>query len=170
MATTWPTIISNLASCDPMSNSCTILMSESKVITHDNFKGPFKIKDWKCQSQSWISKSTRARFILPPITKCLLCVSTHHHPPSASVSVHHPPSAAAAAHPLEFEVSRCRTSQFARCFLPAQTRVWNDLPFTVFHTGMLDRFKGAVNRWLLHWIYFSVFPWRMCLRGCVSNL
>ena len=24
----------------------------------------------------------------------------------------------AAAHPLEFEVSRCRTSQFARCYLP----------------------------------------------------
>ena len=45
----------------------------------------------------------------------------------------------AAAHPLELEVSRCRTSQFARCFLPAQTRVWNDLPYTVFGTGTLDR-------------------------------
>ena len=28
--------------------------------------------------------------------------------------------AAAAAHPLEFEVSMCRTSRFARSFLPAQ--------------------------------------------------
>ena len=44
------------------------------------------------------------------------------------------PELAAAAHPLEFEVSRCRTSQFARCFLPAQTRVRNDLPYTVFDT------------------------------------
>ena len=44
---------------------------------------------------------------------------------SASVRVRHA-RAAAAAHPLEFEVSRCRTSQFPRCFLPAQTRVWND--------------------------------------------
>ena len=42
--------------------------------------------------------------------------------------------AAAVAHLLEFEVSRCRMSQFARCFLPAQTRVWNDLPYTVFIT------------------------------------
>ena len=42
--------------------------------------------------------------------------------PSASVRVRHT-QAAAAAHTLEFDVSRCRTSQFARCFLPAQTRV-----------------------------------------------
>ena len=36
--------------------------------------------------------------------------------PSASVRVQHT-RAAAAAHPLEFKVSRCRTSQFAKCFL-----------------------------------------------------
>ena len=76
--------------------------------------------------------------------------------PSASARVRHT-RAAAAAHPLEFEVWRCRTSQFARCFLPAQTRVWNDLPYTSFDTGTLDGFKGAVNRWLLPWVYFSVF-------------
>ena len=40
-------------------------------------------------------------------------------------------------------------SQFARCFLPAQTRVWNDLQYTVFDTGTLDVFKEAVNRWLV---------------------
>ena len=45
---------------------------------------------------------------------------------------------ATAAHPLEFEVSRCRTSQFARCFLPAQVRMWNDLPYFVFDTGTLN--------------------------------
>ena len=67
--------------------------------------------------------------------------------PSAAVRVRHT-RAAAAAHPLEFEVSRCRTSQFARCFLPAN-RVWNDLPYNVFDNGTLDEFEGAVNRWLL---------------------
>ena len=57
--------------------------------------------------------------------------------------------AAAADHPLEFEVSKCRTSGFARSFLPAQVRLWNDLPHTVSDTGTLDGFKGTVNRWLL---------------------
>ena len=57
--------------------------------------------------------------------------------PSASVRVRHT-RAAAAAHPLEFEESRCRTSQFAKCFLPAPTSVWNDLSDTVFDTGTLD--------------------------------
>ena len=69
--------------------------------------------------------------------------------PSASVRVRHT-RAAAAAHPLELEVSRCGTSKFARCFLQAETRVWNDLTYTVFNTGTLDGFKGSVNRWLLH--------------------
>ena len=59
------------------------------------------------------------------------------------------PRAAAAAHLLELEVLRYRMSQFARSFLPAQVRLWNDLPYTVFDTYMLDGFKGAVNRWLL---------------------
>ena len=68
--------------------------------------------------------------------------------PSASVSVRNTP-AASASHPLQFEVSRRRTSQFAKCFLPAQTRVWNDLQYIVFDTGTLDGFKGAVKRWLL---------------------
>ena len=42
--------------------------------------------------------------------------------PSTSVRVWQT-RVAAAAHTLEFEVSRCRTSQFERCFLPALTRV-----------------------------------------------
>ena len=53
--------------------------------------------------------------------------------PSASVRVRHP-RAAAAAHPSKFEASRRRTSKFARCFLPGQTRVWNEIPYTVFDT------------------------------------
>ena len=77
--------------------------------------------------------------------------------PSASVRVRQT-RAAAAAHPLEFEVSRCRTSLFARCFLPALTPVCNDLPYTVFDTGTLEGLsKGAVNRWWLSWFCFSVF-------------
>ena len=68
--------------------------------------------------------------------------------PSASTRVRHN-RAAAGAHQLEFEVSMCRTSQFARSFLPAQVRMWNDLPYTVFDTGTLDGFKGTVNRWFL---------------------
>ena len=68
--------------------------------------------------------------------------------PSASTSVRHPLTAAA-AHPLEFEVSGCRTSQFARRFMQAQIGLWNDLPYTVFGTGTLDRFKGTVNCWFL---------------------
>ena len=78
--------------------------------------------------------------------------------------------AAAWAHPLEFEVSRCWTSQYARCFLRAQTRVWNYLPYTVFDTGTLDEFKGAVNRWLLPSVVFFNFPWRRFWWGCESNL
>ena len=68
--------------------------------------------------------------------------------PSASVRVRHT-RAAAAARPLEFEVSRCRTSQFEGCFLPAQTRVWNGLPLHSVSHRTLDGFKEAVNQWLL---------------------
>ena len=31
----------------------------------------------------------------------------------------------------------------------------NDLPYIVFDTGMVDGFRGAVNRWLLPWAVFS---------------
>ena len=68
--------------------------------------------------------------------------------PAASTRVRHT-LAAAAAHPLEFEVIRCRISQCVRCFLPAQVQMWNDLPETVFDPVMLDGFKGAVNRFCL---------------------
>ena len=66
--------------------------------------------------------------------------------PSASTRVRHI-RAAAGAHSFEFEVSSCRTSKFARFFMPAQVRMWNDLHYTVFDIGTLDGFKG--NRWLL---------------------
>ena len=53
------------------------------------------------------------------------------------------------AHPCELEVPRCRTSQFGRCFLPAHVRMWNDLTSSVFDSGTLSGFKGAVNLSLL---------------------
>ena len=68
--------------------------------------------------------------------------------PSSFTSVRHP-RAADAANPLEFKESRCKTSKFAGCFLPAQVPMRNDFPYTVFDTGALDGFKVAVNRWLL---------------------
>ena len=81
--------------------------------------------------------------------------------PSASTRVRHT-GAAVAAHPLEWvDGSRCRTSQFARCFLPAQVRMWNCLPDTVFDTGTLAGWARRVhadNRWLLPWVvFYSVF-------------
>ena len=58
-------------------------------------------------------------------------------------------------YPLEFEASRCITSQFARCFLLAEVRMWNNLPYTAFDIRTLDGFICAVNRWLLLWVLFS---------------
>ena len=58
---------------------------------------------------------------------------------SASTRVLHT-RAAAASHPLEFEASMCRTSKFARCFLPAQVRMWNDLSYTVL---IPERWMGS---------------------------
>ena len=69
---------------------------------------------------------------------------------SASIRVRHSRAAA-----LEFELSRCRTSQFSWSSMPDQVRMRNDLPYTVFDTGTLDGFKGAVNHWLLPWFVFS---------------
>ena len=58
---------------------------------------------------------------------------------------------------IEVRVSRCRMFQFARCFLPAQARMWNDLPFEVFNTKTFDGFNGAVNRWLFPRVVFFLF-------------
>ena len=72
--------------------------------------------------------------------------------------------AATIAHPLKIEVSRCRTPQFSRCFLPAQVRMW-DLPYTVFDTETPDGFKDADNRWLLHCVVFSAVLRGACASG-----
>ena len=86
--------------------------------------------------------------------------------------VRHSP-AVAAAHPLEFEVSRCRTSEFARaflpaqftrCFLPALVLMWNDLPFGVFDTRTLDGLKlGSSQALVASVCVFFNFP---CAGAC----
>ena len=83
---------------------------------------------------------------------------------SASTGVRHS-RAVSASHPLEFDVSRCRTSQFARSFLPAQVQMWNDLTYTVFDTGTQDVFKGAITVGCFFELCFG-FPWCRCLCGC----
>ena len=79
---------------------------------------------------------------------------------------------AAAAHPLEFEVSWCRTSNFARSFLPAQVRTWKDLPYTVSYAETLDAsVQGCCQPLVasLSCVFFS-FPWCRSLWGWESNL
>ena len=81
--------------------------------------------------------------------------------PSPPTRVRHT-RAAASAHPLEFEVSRCRKSQFARSFLPAQVRMRNDFPNTV---------NLIPERWICSRVQSTVgcfpelcflFPWCRC--------
>ena len=43
--------------------------------------------------------------------------------------------------------------------------MWNNLPYTVFDKGMLNGFKGAVNRWLLRRVVFS-----SVFHGAIYNL
>ena len=68
---------------------------------------------------------------------------------STSLRVRHT-RAAMAAHHYEFDVVRCKTSQFARCFLHASFfSCWNGRLDAVFESSSLGGFNGAVNRWLL---------------------
>ena len=68
---------------------------------------------------------------------------------------------------LKYQVGK---SQFARLFLPAQVRIWNDLPYAVFDTGTLEGFKAAVNRWLLPWVVFSSVLRGACVCGVVKAI
>ena len=69
--------------------------------------------------------------------------------PSASTRVRHTRAAEfLCLNALEFEVSRCRTSKFAMFF--CRLRFECEMTYrTVFDTGTLGGFKGAVNRGLL---------------------
>ena len=130
-----------------------------------------------CPDQTFLSLCQR-RHVAALCMVCKVNSNSNHclfsELPSVSVTVRHT-RVAAAAHTLEFAVSRCRTSQYAMCFLPGQNRVWNDLPYTVFDTRTLNGFNEAtlyssVNFGLLPWVCFSVFR-GACARGvCESNL
>ena len=78
--------------------------------------------------------------------------------------------AAGPAHLFQFEVSRCRTSLCAGCFLPDQVRIWNDLPYTVLtpKRRMCSRLCQPLDAFL-SCVFFS-FPRRRCLCRCESNL
>ena len=93
--------------------------------------------------------------------------------PSATTRVR-PSQAAAAAHPLEFEVSKCRTSRFARNFLLAQVRMWNGHPYLQCVQGCSEPagwVQGCNQSSIasLSCVFFR-FPWRRWLWGCESNL
>ena len=88
--------------------------------------------------------------------------------PSASTRVRHTQSAAT-AHPFEFEVSMCRTSQFARCFQPGPGSR-NDLPYTVFDTGTLMGSREQSTVGCFPECFFFSFPLSRCYRGCERNL
>ena len=77
--------------------------------------------------------------------------------PSASTRDRHT-RAAGPAHLFQFEVSRCRTSLCAGCFLPAQVRIWNDLPYTVIDTETPDVFKAMSTVGCLPELCFLQFP------------
>ena len=48
-----------------------------------------------------------------------------------------------------FSVGRCNTSQYLRCFIPATTRLWNELPSCIVESQELQRVKIDVNTYLL---------------------
>ena len=78
--------------------------------------------------------------------------------------------AAAAAHPYQYEVSRWRTYKFVICFLPAQVRIWNDLPTRCL---TLERWMGSGVQSTVGCfpvLYFLSFPRCRCLWGFESNL
>lgn len=50
---------------------------------------------------------------------------------------------------LSFEISRCSSSQFSRCFFPAICRQWNRLPDEVVTSRTMMGFKSLVNKSLL---------------------
>ena len=45
------------------------------------------------------------------------------------------------SHSHSFSVVRCSTAQYSRCFIPASTKCWNDLPSGVVDCLELQKFK-----------------------------
>ena len=53
------------------------------------------------------------------------------------------------SHRYCFSAMRCNTSQYTRCFIPASTKSWNDLPGGVVECLDLQKFKVGANAFLL---------------------
>ena len=53
------------------------------------------------------------------------------------------------ANSLAFTVQRYNTSQYSRCFIPATTRLWNELPSSIVESQELQKFKTGANAFLL---------------------
>ena len=111
----FPFVLPILQYCSPVWGSaaaCHLQLLERQVYSVDGL----------CPDQSFLSFCHRRRLAGLSLLYKVNSSSNHclfNEFPSASTRVRHP-QAAALAHPLEFELSRCRTSQFARYFLPAQ--------------------------------------------------
>ena len=56
---------------------------------------------------------------------------------------------AAGANNLAFSSVRFNTNQYSRSFIPAVTKLWNDLPNNVVELDDLQKFKVAANAHLL---------------------
>ena len=50
---------------------------------------------------------------------------------------------------LSFSPMRFHTSQYSRCFIPATTRLWNELPIVIVEAAELQKFKFGANAFLL---------------------
>ena len=57
---------------------------------------------------------------------------------------------AVAQNSMAFEVGRCATNQFSRCFFNVICRLWNKLPTEIVISPTLNDFKRLANRFLLH--------------------
>ena len=124
---------------------------------HFNYKQPIKFSP----DQTFLSLCHR-RHVNSNTNHCLFSEI-----PSDSVRVRHT-RAAAAAHPVEFEVSRCRTSQFATCFLPAQTRVQTFFALCLTPERLMGLREHSIVGCFPEFVFqFSVVQ---VLYGCVSNL
>ena len=50
---------------------------------------------------------------------------------------------------MSFSLMRFHTSQYSRCFIPATTKLWNELPSIIVETTNLQKFKVGANAILL---------------------
>ena len=86
---------------------------------------------------------------------CMLHKIFHNprHPQNSELPNHFHPARitrnALNANTQAFSVGRCNTLQYLRCFIPATTRLWNELPSCIVEFQELQRFITGVNKYLL---------------------